>query len=519
MNIKNFLKPSDYVMFVPNGIPVTIQYGEQGIIQKFFLDWNCNRLANGDVATALTNLSGMGLFPNTIPIKNGTSWVKGILVADSICKSEGTLPACAENELISMLASGNLDGWHFYAGNVESRATTFGGAHPTLNWLKMNKFTVLPSKLVPVNPDADSFSTTWGEGYTLDESAMLFVYSNGKFEVKSLDRVQFIVKTIDLWVDEYGVIKYIVKSADDKYTKLINYSDAVQHSVTTNSLVLFDGTRLLKSTRLDKHRRKTPTLETSCPVCGRKLTAGIGQELICTDLHCKSKWYPQICHMLKTFNLPEISFAHFNVIKDKLVCLADVLDDKDCCAGTVKISLGRLLEGIIPQRVVRNPQILHEFANKCNNDISQFRYYISNPDKLDTDFKFVSNFAKEFRLWLSDTINQSEVSALLDHNLIEIIDCDKSFDGPPIFRNKVICLTGKFNHGDYNKIANILQSYGAKVEYRMSSETNGLLVGDILEKVNGHYIQICKNNGIPVMSEGPFFAQYEIDKDLATHLV
>lgn len=519
MNVKNFLKPSDYVMFVPNGLPLTIQYGEQGLVQKFFIDWDCNKLANTDITTALSNLGAMKLFPTSIPVKNGTSWVKGVLASDELCKSPGMLPDCTYSELLELLSSGHIDGWHFYAGSISSLATTFGGANSIFNWLKMNKFTVLPSKLVPVNPGSDTFSTAWGDGYTIDEASSVFIYSQNKFEVKSLEHTQFRVNSMDLITDQFGVIKYILKSEDGKFTKVIDYADAVEHRLTTNSLVVFDGNRLIKCTRLDKHKRKTLTLETTCPICKKKLTARIGQELVCSDAHCKSKWYPQICQMVKAFNLPDISYESFTRNSDKILCLADILDIESYCKGIVKVSLGRILEAVVPQKVVRNPQILHEFVNKCNNDVDQIMYYVTNPSKISEDFQFVSSFNTQFIQWLTDKWNQTEISALINSEHIQIINCDKSFDGPPIFRNKVICLTGTFSHGDYVKIANILQSYGAEVEYKLSERTNGLLVGDILEKVNGHFIQICKNSNIPVMPESEFFARYEIDKDLATHLV
>lgn len=519
MNIKNFLKPSDYAMLVPNGLPVTIQYGDQGIVQKYYLDWERSRLANPEVSTALTNLGAMRVFPTDISIKGGTSWVYGILVTDQICKSEGTLPQCTYNELIDKLLAKDYTGWKFFAGNILSLATKFGGAHPTLNWLKMNKFTVLPSKLIPVNPSKSTFESNWGDGYTLDEACSLFIYSGSNFEVKHLDKLQFIVNDMNMLVDPYGVIKFELKSADGQFTRYVNYADVVKYQVTKNSVVTFDGTELVSAIRLDKHKRKIYSLEASCPVCGRKLLAKVGQELNCADPHCKSKWFAQISQMLKVFNLPELSYDRFIAVRDKLVAISDIFSLEEYHSCKVECSLGKLLEAAVPQSCVRNCQVLHEFANKCDNDIGQFKYYIEHPDQINTDFKFVSNFSTEFISWLSDSYNCMDIVSLLNDDHIKIINSDRSFDGAPIFRGKVIALTGKFRRGDYNRIANILQSYSAKVVYHMTSDVNGLLVGDILEGINGSMVSECRNNGIPVMNESEFFSQYEIDKDMAIHLV
>ena len=95
---------------------------------------------------------------------------------------------------------------------------------------------------------------------------------------------------------------------------------------------------------------------------------------------------------------------------------------------------------------------------------------------------------------------------------------DKKFDGPAIFRNKTILITGKFRHGDFNEVASILQSYSAKVVFDFSESVDCLVVGDLMESTNGQFVRNCKQLNIPVFEESRFFRMYDIDNDLKSNL-
>ena len=91
----------------------------------------------------------------------------------------------------------------------------------------------------------------------------------------------------------------------------------------------------------------------------------------------------------------------------------------------------------------------------------------------------------------------------------------KRFDGAPIFRNKLIYITGDFIHGNIPEISSILQSYSARVTTVFTNLVDCVLVGGTNENVNGKDVVAARNMGIPIMQEVDFFEQYDIDTDLA----
>ena len=103
-------------------------------------------------------------------------------------------------------------------------------------------------------------------------------------------------------------------------------------------------------------------------------------------------------------------------------------------------------------------------------------------------------------------------------NNVNITKATKKFEGAPIFRDKLILLTGSFIHGSLDEIANILHSYSAETTTQMSDNVNCVVIGDGQENINGHVVIEARKKRVPVMSESEFFMQYDIDTDLAENL-
>ena len=96
----------------------------------------------------------------------------------------------------------------------------------------------------------------------------------------------------------------------------------------------------------------------------------------------------------------------------------------------------------------------------------------------------------------------------------------QKFDGAPIFRGNTIAVTGKFRRGDYSEIKSILSSYAANVvpSIEMGHKLpDVVLVGSLNEGISGEMMHKAKTHNIPIRYEDSFFAQFEIDKDLAEH--
>ena len=96
----------------------------------------------------------------------------------------------------------------------------------------------------------------------------------------------------------------------------------------------------------------------------------------------------------------------------------------------------------------------------------------------------------------------------------EIISTGLKFEGAPIFRNKIIMVTGDFAHGSKEDVANILRSYSATVTFHYDDTVQCVLVGDSKSNIDGQAIRQARWDHVPVMDEADFFAQYEIDDDL-----
>jgi NAD-dependent DNA ligase len=184
------------------------------------------------------------------------------------------------------------------------------------------------------------------------------------------------------------------------------------------------------------------------------------------------------------------------------------------------MTIAKVIKSLVPITIILRDDIFTLFANKCSNSLKSVEYYINHPNKISTDLDISHPDVNKFINWLLDDYNLSDLSTLLfSTEQIKIVDNDKKFDGAPIFRNKLICITGKFIHGDVSEITAILQSYSAKVTTEFSNSVDCIITGSTMEGINGVMLKNAQILGVPVFDEVGFFNQYEIDSDLKENLL
>lgn len=524
MFVKNFLKPGDYLMPVPLGLPLTIEYDYDGKLAKCYSGWQGDKIKLDDTFT--THFKSAGYCPNRINVKGGRTEIVGVLYNTEFdLFNEGNLPECIEASISNKITA-HPDKFKFFAGNIDSMATIFRGANPIVNWLNMNGFTALPGFIVPAHfskSDMIKMMNTerFYKEYNSSVISNYLIYRGGNLISTKTNIKQYVTSKVKTYLNEYGYVKSAIYSKGEKDPVVtLDYSDVVHYNVQTNTLIVLDADhQIVYTTNTDNKKRDKRSKTMHCSICGKLFDVPEHGIVMCLDKHCKSKWLPQINRILNAFRLPEMTQSRFDDVVSGLVQISDIfeLDEyKDC---KINGSLSDILIALIPSTTSQNLKTINKLAAKCKNTVKPFLYYINNPRMIAYDLDVDPLECKGLINWLSDTYNQQDVESLIDLPQMTITAQGKYFDGPPIFRNKSILLTGSFRHGTIDDIKSILKSYSADVVYDLSPNINCILIGDILENIDSKAIRYCKSNNIPVMTETQFFTQYQIDEDLAENLV
>ena len=517
MFVKNLLTAGDLLTVVPAGLPVTLQYDEKGIIQKVLEGYEDD--APDLSGTLLKPLLKAELIPSTIPVKNGTTWIKGVIHTDVLFDGSGyvsDVSAAAIKEKFSTLQC------KFYAGNVSSLATQFKGAMPIRQWLSMAHFNVLPGFLIPANITREKFIQMIDRPDYPFTPALIthyMIYNRGEFSIQPTCIKQYVAKSVSQIVDDYGYIWAKLKIKDSTEVIHVPYSDAVRFNIQTNTAVVLDHEhQVIYSRSVDNKVRDKRSSKISCTVCGRVFECPTEGSVQCPDSHCNSRMYPQISHMLMTLGLLVPTKEEFNNIllhRGKLFSVVDVLDSRKYEDVNIQVPLYKALGAVVPIEVTRNSKFVVDLCNRCNNTINTLSYYLEHPDRISTDLGMVmTQGLLNFTRWIQDPQNLADVESILHHPKIHIVATEKLFDGAPIFRNQLIYITGAFIHGNDTEVAAILRSYGAEVVTSFSDKVTGVLVGGCNDGINASVIRQAHETNTPVMYEAEFFDKYGIDSDL-----
>lgn len=523
MFVRNFLQAGDYVIIVPFGLPVTLQYGEKGNIQKVYYGYE-NREDPLD-ESALYALIKSDMIPNTIQIKGGTTWVEGVLtlsnLQDIICEFDlvGSVPSCMRSNLESLLSSDSYL-FSFYAGSVDSLASVFRGAVNNRRWLASAHFELLPGYAVPADINEskfesmvnnDRFEFTW----PLIQSYM--IYRNGKTLHHDLGMSIQSVNKISDYVDQQGYIKSTLELND--HTLSVSCTDVFKYDIFKSTVLVLDSDRkIIYSMNTSKKKRDS---EVFCSMCGSRIHLSKNLKYVrCSDEHCVSRLYPRISQFLKTLSLPAVDFETYkDIVQNRSnMSVVDILDTSTYEAVKLECSLVEVIRSIVPLDILPRYQDIETLCRACDNSEGTLIYYITHVDKMISDLSLDKHVYSRLFKWLESVENVSDVMQVMNSDHISISKEMKRFDGPPIFRNKTIYITGTFRRGSHQDIKEILSSYSANVVEKFDKSTGCVLVGDIPENVNGNTINRAKSNRIPVMLESDFFNQYDIDSDLRENL-
>lgn len=525
MFVRNLLQSGDYATLVPIGIPVTIQYSVKGTIQKvyeFHSEADRKELSN----SILEHIIKYKQVPTKIPITGGTTWIQGVLCPSVSIPTtgHGKLPDCMRDLLMDEYDK-NPDSFVFYAGGAESLGYNFNGPLGIRQWLTIAKFELLPGHMITANLTDENFSNVISKSYpfTFPLIPSYIVYRNNKAVYPSTGLTTFKVNDITRNVDETGVITATITSEDENISIDTSYFDLVDLKITKGSQIVCDSDGNFIYCETDSNLPEFVGDTTKCEWCGKKLIVPRVANMVfkCTDPQCNSVLYPRVKQLLQGLEMEPMTYEEYvTMTKDigPIFSLPDIFDLDRYKDVKVSLPLTQVVRAIIPRSVLPGQVQITQLCDACSNSVDTIIYYVQNVDKLRTELNLdIHTFSRLYK-WLLNVENSSDVVELLRMPNISYVTSVCKFNGAPIFRDKVIYLTGTFKRGSVADIQAILSSYSANVVTSYSNAVNCVIVGDIDENIHGSVIRQAQANNIPIFKETPFFLEYDIDNDMAENL-
>ena len=521
MYVRNLLRPGECVSLVPLGIPVVLVYNHD--LDRVWLNYDGQ--SHEDVTDKFKSiLQKRKDVPNKINIVTGTTWVYGVLYTNHEFSCQGILPDSALSNMVDYFLD-NPQQFSFFAGYVKSNGSSFAGAMPIRQWLVSSGFNCLPGLIVSANVNRDNFYTQVrdvAQNFKFPLFMNYIIYSHSEVSIMSTKLYSIICRNISKYVDENGCLIGQIETEDNTIMKF-KYSDIFNNNIEVGDSIILDSYGHMIYV-LNKGEYKDKQCSIVCPVCHKQYVVGSGDSVICDDINCLSRVYSRFKQFTSCLGLqcPSYDEVQSMIKNHKIVGFIDIVDlinDVDH-REPIRLTISKLLRAIIPIEIVRDDAWIDKFCNNCNNSWEVIQYYINNPQKMISDGVINNNMDDSVRAieFFKDSMNIQDIEWLHDYNGFVFEGNNCKFDGPPIFRNKTLMLSGKFNHGSYSEIASILRSYGCNVVYKFNDNIDGLLVGDIKEDIDGVSIRKCHNLHIPILDEGTFFENYGIDEDLADNL-
>lgn len=519
MYVKNVLKPGQYAQFIPLGMPVTLEYDENGILLRGYEGFEGKKRLPEEVEDAIYDSE---LVPRLIFLRGGTSWVRTIFYSEDSIVATGKYPDDMYATYFQVFVN-NYDKFKAYGLCVESTVATIQGAVSQRTTLEANGFTTISGFLVPPQPlDLNSFTHLAKDRFQFKFPLIghYLVYEGSQPYFINTGLESKIAHRVSKSVDTNGYIHGTVLFTDGD-SICVDYNQVVRYQLVTNTNVILDVSRkIIYSETTDNKLREKRSNVIKCTACGSRILVTDDELTICPNTHCLSRLYTDICHMLNAFHFPVLTEKEYTtkVNKKMITCVSDIflLEAYQHC--TVKVGLGQLLDAIVPIPAVRDRSTFVLFANKCSNNLQTFRYYLENPQLFDNDLDFRTHGADEFKKWIEDPENLLTVESILGLDNIILETTDKLFDGAPVLLNKRVYITGDFLHGDTSKIVSIVQTYSGVATTYYDDSVDMILVGGTRENINGHAIHKGKLRNIPIYEELKFFDMYGIDQDMRENL-
>ena len=140
MYVKNVLKPGHYVEVLPEGIPIVLQYNSSGHLEIAYYGFSGKTRVPSDVLTTLKQHESI---PSIVPIKNGTTWVKGVLYTGRTLKQSIVFDENCYSQMIEDFIN-NPTSYNFFAALADSTALTLSNATAIRQWISISKFHCVP---------------------------------------------------------------------------------------------------------------------------------------------------------------------------------------------------------------------------------------------------------------------------------------------------------------------------------------------------------------------------------------
>lgn len=531
MSDRNRLSAGDYLIPLPEGIGITLQYDDKGVIKNVLSGYESTGTYENITKDMLSELISNKLVPNVISLKNGATYVEGILYTEDVCYDPGELPDCIQETLREKFISDPTK-FKFYAITVRSLAAMFRGSVAIRQWLTFSKFNLPPGYLIPTRFEGtdDNYLQVLEDlvggnkyifKYPLIPEYVLFHnqdIKHGKFHL-----IQIKLSSVKKTVSRSGVISAELRSDSMDGSIVVPYSDVIQYDLQKNSDIILDEYDNILYSHNNKIRKSKGSERITCDFCGKLIDVPKVGTVMCSDPNCNSRLYPRVSQFLSTLNLPVVSYDRYKeIIKEQGVGFAvpDILTVDEFEDLKIDVSLRTILRAIVPMYIEPDTNYVNLLCNSCNNAVDTLEYYLSHTSKLEFDLgKDVATRCSYIINWFDQyPENLVDLKTALHDKHINIVDSDKRFDGPPIFRGKSIVLTGTFYHGSQEDIESILKSYGGTVVPDFKHKVDCVIIGGLQEHIDGSIIREARNLRIPIFEEYQFFSEYDIESDLAENL-
>lgn len=511
MNMRNLLKAGSSVYAIPVGTPMTLQYNVDGNLEKVHLGFG------EDLKDVTKEIMVFMIQNQTVPAKlkvaGGTTFVSGVLYSGAIPNDEMSL---AEIQAYMYDRYKDEPGkFNFFGFDIDCTATRISGGIAMQSTLAMNKFNTLPVQMVPAVPTDETVGTWLHSQYWnfVPGLCMGFYCITSDPKYTPLNIQSLIVKKIERVTDENGVIKAIINST--KGIRLnAEYSEIIRNNIGNGDTLYLNYNNDIS---FIVHKKSAIVSDMiSCEFCGRRFKVPHFGEVTCPDQHCMSKMYPKIRAFLSAYGLTPMEYNRFKALAEsnEITTFTDVMLLPDYKDVVIETTLDKLMRSMIPTRLIRSIDVMTQFADATQNNIKTFIFYLDHPDKITKDLSVRHQDVNRLIAWISDTENATALKTFVMSQNFKISKVDMKFSGAPVLRNKKLCITGSFIHGDYSEVSAILRSYSAEVTTEFDADCSAVIIGGVNENTSGEILRNARNLNIPIFDETTFFNRYGIDEDL-----
>ena len=520
-SLRNFLKPGCRIAPIPIGKMLQLLYNSNGVLESVHpmsYEECSGKLGEFQYPILCSDSNWMESLsvPRTIMITGGTTIVYGVAVDESFL-----IPGKCPYNLITMLPCNQR--YRLLCFSIVSYAAQIRGYSAIRNTLKMNDFDILDSTLYPYNDDSglsNTISSILHRNVNIPEkcktACKLAVYGTSDVELVDLNIEIQEVRSVKEYMNEYGVVFVNIEfCSGDKLD--VPYKVAAKYQIDVGNVLVISHNEEIIASVFGKH---TISYESrSCPICGRNMNMNSAL-LRCSDTHCLSRMYHATVNMLEVLHLPTISWCKYldSIQNKSAVSIVDFIDILSPNLD-IKISFDTLFNAAISPSYVGNRRIISQFVSSCHNKWDTLLYYMENTNKIPIDMDFGKIDCSQLIEFFQIPENVLLIRTLYSHPGICIVETDKFYDAPPIFKNIKICITGDFNNGSFSDIRGILGSYGAEVYKNLEEDVKYLIYGGRMSNINNNLVRQARSVGVVVLSEDEFFNHFDINSDIADNLL